>query len=894
MKFRAPRLVRRILAVLRWRTQDDEMSQEMAFHIEAMTREYVRTGMSEAEGVRAARKRFGSVLRHKEAGHDVRTAHLDQLADDMKSGFRQIVNARGFAFVAVVTLALGIGVNAAVFAVVKSVLLDALPYSESDRLVRIYGGAATRSQSRGPLSAGTVDDIGARQQSFDSLAAFTDAAIEGVYGSETGPQVTTFTWVEPQFFDTLGVSVNVGRTFRPDDAVNGMVPLSGGALGGDGAGRVILSHQAWTRLFANDTAVLGRDVRVAGVPRTIIGVLPAGFIGPMGDVDFYFAFDRGPVVADPIAARRSQWLGLIGRLKPGIGQDAAKREVEQIWTALAREYPADNGTLSAGAMPLRDAMVGDTRAPLLVLTASAALVLLITCANLAATMLSRALSRRKEFAVRTALGAARSRLVRQLLTESTMLAVTGGGAGVLLAVWALDQIPELVGRALPVYAHPSLDWGAMLATAALAIGTGLLFGISPAMVIGSADTQSTLRDESRGSSESAYSRRLRGVLVAGQMALCVSLLVGAGLLTRSLWAMTGASLGFEPEQVLTGVVQLPARDYSDPQSRALFRQHFEERVRALSGVESVATATSVPTLVRQRMGVTPEGTPSSTAQPFVVATVVSDHYFRTLRIPLREGRLFGAQDHPDSPPTVVISQSMARRFWPNGDAIGARLRMGPNPESPLIEVVGIVGDVRNDRARPDAEPMAYRSTRQIAVPMVTLLVRTKGDPLTYVRPIERELAALGRGLPLQQVRTLPAVLGAGLAGRRLPVLLMTAFGALALLLASVGVYSLFANMTAAREREFGLRMALGSRPLAIAGLVLQQGARWIAAGLAIGAFGIVLVSRLVRDLLYGVSPFDPMTVGASVAVLVACAAIALVIPLRRATRVDATTALRAL
>jgi len=894
MKLRAPRMVRRLMAIFRWGTQDEEMDQEMAFHVDAMTREYVRAGMSEADAARAARMRFGSVLRHKEAGHDVRTAHLDQLADDVKSGFRQLVNARGFAVVAIVTLALGIGVNASVFAVVKSVLLDALPYPESDRLVRIYGGAANRSGARGPLSAGTVNDIGERQHSFDSLAAFTDIAIEGVYGAETGPQVTTFTWVEPQFFQTLGVSPRIGRTFRPDDAVNGMVALSGGAVGGDASGPVILSHRAWTRLFATDPAVIGRDVRIDGIPRSIIGVLPAGFIGPMGEVDFYFAFDRRPVVSDAIAARRSQWLGLIGRRKPGVTQDAATREVEQIWTALAREYAADNGTLGASAMPLREAMVGGTGTPLLVLMASAGLVLLITCANLAATMLSRALTRRKEFAVRAALGAGRARLVRQLLTESTVLALTGGVAGALLATWAVQRVGELAGRALPVFANPSLDWGAMLVTSALAIGTGFLFGVAPAMAIGSADTQPTLRDESRGSSESPSSRRLRGMLVAGQMALCVSLLVGAGLLTRSLWEMAGASLGFEPERVLTGAVQLPARDYSDAASRFLFRQRFEERLRTVPGVESVATATSVPTLVRQRMGVTPEGVDSSVAQPFVLASLVSDDYFRTLGIPLRQGRTFDAQERPDSPPTVVVSESMARRFWPNGDAVGARLRLGPDRNSPLMQVVGIVGDVRNDRARRDAEPMAYRSTRQIPVPVVMFLVRAEDDPLALVKPIERELAALDRGLPLQRVMTLPTLLGEGLAGRRLPVLLMTAFGALALLLASVGVYSLFASMTAAREWEFGLRMALGSRPGAIAALVLRQGVGWIAAGLAIGAIGIVIVVRLVRDLLYGVSPFDPATIGASVAVLVACATIALVIPLRRATRVDATTALRAL
>jgi putative ABC transport system permease protein len=298
-------------------------------------------------------------------------------------------------------------------------------------------------------------------------------------------------------------------------------------------------------------------------------------------------------------------------------------------------------------------------------------------------------------------------------------------------------------------------------------------------------------------------------------------------------------------------------------------------------------------LIRQRSGVTLEGTPSGQAQPFVLSTVVSDDYFRTLRIPLRQGRTFDAQERVDSPRMAVISESMARRFWPNGNAVGSRLRMGPDPKSPLVEVVGIVGDVRNDLARSDAEPMAYASTRQLPVPIVTLLVRTKGDPLALVRPIERELRALDRGLPLQQVMTLPSVLGAGLAGRRLPVLLMTAFGALALLLASVGVYSLFASMTGAREREFGVRMALGSRPRAIAGLVLRQGMGWIAAGLAMGSLGIVIVARLVRDLLYQVSPFDPVTVVGSIAILTACATVALLVPVRRATRIDAAVALRA-
>jgi predicted permease len=413
------------------------------------------------------------------------------------------------------------------------------------------------------------------------------------------------------------------------------------------------------------------------------------------------------------------------------------------------------------------------------------------------------------------------------------------------------------------------------------------------MSIERSQAQSVVQEDARGASESRRSIRLRGALVAGQMALCLSLLVGAGLLARSLWAMTGQSLGFEPYGVLTAALQLPQRDYPTLESRSLFRTRLEEQLRALPGVTAVATATSIPTAVRQRSGVALEGAPSGSAPTFVITAAVSDDYFRTLQIPLRRGRTFGTQELPDTPRTLVISESMARRFWPDGNAVGQRVRLGPNAQAPFNEIVGVVGDVRNDQARPDAEPMAYASTRQVAAPILTILVRAQGDPLALVRPMERVVASLDPGIALQRVMPMPVVLGEGVAGRRLPVLLMTGFGILALLLASVGVYAMFTSLAAAREREFGIRLALGSRPGEIAALVLRQGVAWMTAGLVVGALGIVVVVRLVRDLLYGVSPFDPITVGASVALLVVCATLALLIPVRRATRVDAAIALRA-
>jgi predicted permease len=871
---------------------DRDLDEELHAAFELLVDEKARSGMHPDDARRAARLELGSLESLKGEVRDARAgAGVDTLLQDIRYSLRLFRRAPGFTAVAILTLALGIGANAAIFGVVKSVLLDALPYADADRLVRVYGRFLDGTQERGPLSAGTIHAIAERQQSFESLAAFRST--DGVYGSDDFARIVRIAWVEPGFFKTLGVPAALGRTFHQDDRTSGLVPLSGGQLGPDTARVVLLTHAAWQRLFAGDPGVVGRDVRINGIPRTVIGVLPRDFVGPMGETDFYFAFDLGPVLANPVTVRRSQWLGLVGRLKPGTTHEAAQRGIAAIWADLAREYPEDNGSLGVSAMPLRDAMVGDRRTPLLVLMASAAFVLLIACANLAGALLSRSLSRRNEFAVRVALGAGRRRLVRQLLTESTVLALAGGAAGLLLAKLTLSVLRGLALPVLPAHAELSLDPGAVLVTAVLALCTGLAFGVVPAVSVGRLDAQGTLRDEARGASEGRRSRRLRGVLVAGQMALCASLLAGAGLLARSFWEMATAPLGFDPAGVLTATVRLPPRDYPTPEARQRFHEQFAERLRLLAGVDAVTIASKVPAVDPSRASFTMEGASPNAAQPFVVFASVSDDYFRTLRIPLRHGRTFDASDRAGAPPTVVISESMARRYWPAGEALGSRIRMGADPNSPLVTVVGIVGDVRNDLARPDAEPMAYRSNRQEPTPRVCVLLRTHGDPLALVKSVQRELAALDPSLPVQQAMTLQAAVGEGLAARRLPVMLMAAFGALALLLASVGVYTMFASMAVAREREFGVRMALGSRPRAIAGLMLRQGAGWMAAGLSGGALGIILVVQLLRGLLYGVPPFDPIALGGAVAILVGCGTIALLIPVRRATRVDPMVALRA-
>ena len=826
------------------------------------------------------------------------TPWLSDLWSDIAFALRQLNGARGFAFLAIVALALGIGANAAIFSVVKSVLLDALPYANADRLVRVHERRLDGSDERGPLSAANIRDIRHRESSFSRLAAFWGVAgilDDAVIADGKGTRIGKIGWVEVGFFEVLGVAADHGRTFRPGDAISGMALLSGGMAAPDTPSAVMLTSECWQQQFASDPAAIGRSIRINGVPRTIVGVLPPGFVGPAGKAEFYLAFDLDPVLANPVASRGAHWLGLVARLEDGRTIDFARRELAAIGADLAREYPRDNGSIGLTAIPLRDSLVGDIRTPLLLVMASAALVLFIACANLAAALLSRTLTRRKEFAIRVALGAARSRVVRQLLTETIVLALVGGGAGLLLASLVLRLFRALPLDVMPAYADVALDGDAILFTTVVAVSTGIAFGLAPAVSAGRADQQTALREDTRGVSESRRSRNLRGALVALQMGFCVSLLVGSGLLVKSLWAMTTAPIGVDPHGVLTGTISVSVRDYPTPEARTQLYQRLAERLGSLPGVTMASVASAIPMAVRQRLGLRIEGAPAlDGGQPLVLSATVSNDYFQTLRIPLKAGRFFDARDRAGAPPAVIISEGMARRYWPRGDALGARIRLGASPNSPLIEIVGIVGNVRNERAQPDAEPMVYQSTGQNSLPpSIYFLLRSTNDPLALSTTVEKELATFDAGLPVQRVTSLSKFLDDGLAGRRLPVVLVSAFGGLALLLASIGVYAMFSSMTASREREFAVRMALGSAPEAIGTLVLRQGAVWIAAGLAAGAAGIPIVIRFVRELLYGVSPFDPATLVVSISILIAAAIIALLIPVRRAIRVDPTIALQA-
>jgi predicted permease len=868
---------------------DEEVADEVAFHLEMRAAELEAIGHTPESARAEALRRFGdpqrwsmamSAVDRERAARERRTEWGDALRQDLRFGLRALRRTPRFTLLAVLTLALGIGANAAVFGVVKSVLLDALPYADADRVMQVHSRWQDGTNERGPVSAAVVRDLRERSRSFERFAAFEGLPRDAVLSGDEAPRVVRVAWVEPELFRTLGVGAAQGRALREDDAA------------ADTAWNVVVTHAAWQQLLGGDPGAVGRAVRVNGIPRTVVGVLPREFVGPLGAVDFYFPRHLRGALADPARARGRQFLGLVGRLRPGATPDGAARELAAIGADLSRAHPDTDGRFDLVALPIRETMAGDTRTPLLMLLASAALVLVITCANLAGALLSRAISRRKEFAVRTALGAGRGRLVRQLLTEATVLAVAGGAAGIALAVVALRALRGLALPALPPYADLALDGGALAATGLLALATGLAFGLAPALSVGRGDVQGTLRDESRGASEGRRARGLRGVLVAGQIALCVSLLAGAGLLARSLRAMAATPLGFVPDRVLTAAVQLPPGPaFDDPAARVRFIEGFEARLRALPGVLAVATTGELPTRTMNRNGYGVEGAPTADGSgDAALFQTVTDDYFRTLGIPLRAGRAFGPQDRPDGPPVVIVSEGLARRHWPGGDAVGKRLRFGS--DGPWLEVVGVVGDVAGDAARLQPYPATYLPMRQSPWIGPVFLLRTAGDPATLAGPVRRALAAEDPRVPLHDATPMAALVADGLSGRRLPVLLMTAFGALALLLASVGVYAMFAAMAAAREREFGVRIALGAGRRGIAALVLRQGGGWMLAGLVGGGVGVVVMTRLLRGLLYGVAPFDPLTLGLTLALLLACAALALLGPVRRATRVDPIRALR--
>ena len=867
---------------LPWRSSSRlraDLDEELRFYFDMRTRELVEQGLSDADARREAVREFGDVAYTKRyclaedamsRREERRTDFVAELRQDMAHSWRTFRRSPGFAVIALLTLALGIGANTAIFSVVNGLLLRDLPYGEPDRLVRVWGAHKDSGVDRSQLSAGDFIDLRERQRSFAALGAFAWGG--GTYIGTGDPVRLSGARVDANVFTALGVRPYLGRTFAVGEDSSGVNPT------------IVLGFGAWRRVFGSDSAIVGKSINISGRSRTVIGVLPPTFFFPtMAEAEIFTPLDLTPVLRDVNRIRKFHNLGVIGRLRPGTTVAQAGAELKSIMAELERDFPESNSNMSVATVGMRDAVVGDTRPALL--------VLLIACANVAGMLLSRAVSRRQELAVRAALGAGRARLVRQMMTESVVLALGGGAIGLAVAVWGTRALVASAGDRLPAASQVTVDATVLLTALAVSIASGVVFGLVPALAA-SRGIQLALKESGRGTSSGVSRHRMRTVLVTGQLALAVMLLVGAGLLVRSLVGLQKRDLGYSIESTLTFELMLAGDRYDSAAAQDQFFDALYTRLGALPGVVAVGGSGNIPMRGGAMASLAIDGRPQPEGRlPEVGYQPVSDNLFKAMGVPLKRGRAFGPQDHEKAPPVVILSESLARAFWPNGDPIGSRVRLGPNPNDPWMTVVGIVSDVRMG-VDGESRPTAYVSARQDHWGGMAIVMRTTTDPMSMLPAVRREVRAIDATIPVADANSMKEVRTQGLTDRRLPMQLMAAFAVLALVLAAVGVYGVMAYSVAARTREIGVRVALGAQPRNVFGMVLRQGMGAAAAGLTLGLLGAAALGRVLTSLLYGVKPTDVLTFVGVAGVLLTVVLAACLVPARRAVRVDPLEALR--
>lgn len=794
---------------------------------------------------------------------------------DVKYGWRALGARPGFSLLVIFILALGIGANTAVFSVVDGVLLRALPYRDAGRIVGVAEiNAAGR---RINLSGEDFLDWQRQSRSFQTMAAYAGWPMDLSAGDRTervnGAAVTA------GFFRALGVSPVLGRTFSADEH----------RPGHDVA---ILSDGLWQRDFGGDPAVLGKTVQVEGKPFTIIGVLPSGIGFPqrsevwvplefMGDITSY-------------GTRSAHNFHVIARLNPGVDVARADAEMQVIAAHLARQYPDSNAGIGAGVISLRKQLVGETGPALLVLMSAIGFVLLIACANIASLLLARAANRRREISIRMSLGASRSRIVRQMLVESVLLALVGGAAGMAVCAGLLRVMEALAPARLLTMGHFGLDLQALAVTAVLSLATGILCGLIPAWRVAGTDPGLVLQQSGGRSSLQGEARRLQNALVVGEVALSLVLLAGAGLMARSFSNLEAVRLGFQPDRVLSATVSLPslAEKYQQPEQVTGFFDRLLVRVQALPGIASVAVTSGAPAGDRianggfEIAGRTPRPAPDS------VYRIISTGYFQTLGMPLLRGRDFTPADRAGTVPVVVVNQSMAHAFWPGQDPLGQRIRYyGFDRQPQWLTIVGIVADARDLDVTRGGVPEAYVPYTQHFDSGLQLLLRARGNAALLSAGVRQTVHAIDPEVPVE-IRMLPGVVGDALAPSRFSTVLLGGFAVLALLLAGTGIYGVMAGSVARRTGEIGVRMALGAPRGQVLGMVLRQGLQLALVGIVFGSIAALVATPVLAHQLYAVKPSDPVTLVTVAVVVAALAALASILPARRATKIDPMEALR--
>ncbi|HJQ26105.1 MAG TPA: ABC transporter permease [Blastocatellia bacterium] len=878
------------------RRRDEELDEEIRAHLEMAVRERMERGETAEQARRAVLREFGNVGLVKEVTREMwGWGWLEQLGQDLRFGARMLIKRPGFAFVAVLTLALGIGANTAIFSVVNAVLLRPLPYAEPERLVFIYDAWPGGRISKSPLMEAEFLRLRDEAGSLEQVSLYTTATLTLTGAGE--PERVACGTASGDLFAALGVPMALGRTFMREEEPRGRGHV------------VILSHGFWERKFAGAQGAIGQALTLDGRSYTIIGVLPQGFKSPpelQADTAIELWLPPGYNLAGPCC---SHGLNVVARLRGGQTLAQAQAEADTIMAGVQRDYPdgfPKDGVKRATIRPLEQEIVGDLRRPLWVLLAAVLFVLLIACANVANLLLARSETRQKEIALRTALGAGRSRIIRQLLAESLLLAIIGGGMGLLLASLGLRLLPVIGSEKIPRLQEVALDVRVLGFTLLVSLLTSVVFGLVPAYQAVKFDLQTALKEGGRAAASARGRSRLRAALVIAEVALSLVLLVGAGLLIKSFWRLRQIDTGFRAEQVLTLRLFPPASAYPDDQHVAAFYEELLRRVRSLPGVTDAAVVDAVP--LGDRSGGTVlevEGRPVElSALNSAGWRVVSPDYFRTLGVRLLRGRFLEDADQGQAKPVAVINETLARAHWPDKEPLGQRIRLLNRPPgfatTAFLTVVGVVADVKNEGLTQAAGQEVYVPLRQREAAIdgmglerqMSLAVRTSGEPLELAKVIRQEVGAVDPSVPVASVRTMEQILATVTVQPRFNMILLGIFAAVALVMASVGIYGVLSYSVTQRTQEIGIRLALGARQGDVLKMVVSQGMLLALTGMVIGVASSFALTRLMAGLLYGVSATDPLTFAAIAFLLGGVALLACYLPARRAAKVDPMTALR--
>ena len=867
---------------LRWKfwsvPVEREVDSELAFHLEMRVRELVAHGMTPEAARAAALTRFGDVNSITEACRDLgrrrnndmrRAEWFTELRHDFRYALRGLRASPGFTIVALLTLAMGIGASTTIFSVANAVLLRPFPYREPERIVRLY--ETNPSTETFSVSGPNYLDWVARVRGMSQLAAFTGQSASLI--GDGDPQQLNAYLVTPSFFRLLGVQPLIGRAFRDEEAKPGSP-----------ASVVVLSYALWETRFGGDPAVIGRTINLSGVSYEVLGVMPQQFAVPGNPQLFQ------PLAPSPTWDRDDHQLAVIGRLAPNVTVERALDEMRSIARDLAKQYPKTNDTWGANVTSLQEWLIGrELTTRVRVLLGAVGLLLLMGCVNVANLLLARATARQREMSVRSALGAGRARIVRQLLTESLVLAVIGAALGVLLTAVAVPVLRDIGQTAIPRLDQLSIDWRVISFGIVASLLTGILFGIAPALQASRADLNDVLRSGGRV----AAAGRLRSVLIVTSVAMALVLLVGAGLVGRSFERLMQVDYGFRAEGVFTASLALPNERYGQREQRAAFYAETIRRLSATPGVRSVGFTNIAPfSGGNTNISYTAVGRQPASADEFLSANwrSVSPGYFPAMGVALKKGRLFSETDGLQAPRVIVISETMARRVWPGVDPLGKDILLSGN-QTPWT-VVGVVGDIRDQLLQNEPDPVMYLSFQQVPWSNMWLLVRATGDPMAVAPLVRREVHALDPLLPVANEQPLTRFVSQIAAQPRFTALIFGLFASAALVLAVVGVYGLVAYGVTQRKREIGVRLALGATPSSIVGGVVRHGVGLAGFGIAIGLWVAYGLSRFMQGILYDVAATDVVTYLAVAALLVSCAAAASILPARWAARLDPVRALR--